>query len=446
MDPSSVAAATPGEAADRPGAPHVVIVGAGFGGLQAARALARGPVRVTLVDRRNYHLFQPLLYQVATSTLSATEIAAPVRYILRAQRNLTCLMAEVAGIDLAARQVRLGDGRALAYDFLVLAAGSSHSYFGHDEWAAHAPGLKTLEDALEIRRRFLSAFEQAEQVPDPDLRRALLTFVVVGGGPTGVELAGTLKEMSRLVLPKEFRRIHAEQARVVLVEAGPSILSAFGDGLSGRALDSLRRIGVEVRLGRPVTGVDDQGIDLGDERIAARTVLWAAGVAASPLGRTLGVPLDRAGRVPVGPDLALPGHPEAFVIGDLAAVAAGDQLLPGLAPVAIQEGRAAARAILARLRGLPAEPFRYRDRGTMATIGRGRAIAQVGRLRLDGLPAWFAWLFIHLLMLVCYQNRILVLVEWIIAYLTTQHRSRLILARFRPWRAPAAGEPQGDVD
>jgi NADH dehydrogenase len=448
--PSPVADAATG---GRLGAPHVVIVGAGFGGLEAARALAGKPVRVTLVDRRNYHLFQPLLYQVAASTLSATEIAAPVRHILRAQKNLACLMAEVAGVHLARRQVRLAEGRDLAYDYLVLAAGSGHSYFGHDDWAPHAPGLKTLEEALEIRRRFLSAFEQAEQAPDPDQRRALLTFVVVGAGPTGVELAGTLKEMARLVLPREFRRIHAERARVLLVEAGPAILPGFGDGLSAKAQAGLERIGVEVRLGVPVTGVDAGGIRLGGERIEARTVLWAAGVAASPLGRSLGIPLDKAGRVPVGPDLAIPGHPEAFVIGDLAAIAGpGGRPLPGLAPVAIQAGRAAARAILARLRGAAPEPFRYRDRGSMATIGRGRAIAQIGRLRLDGFPAWLAWLFIHLLMLVGYQNRILVLVEWLIAYLTTQHRSRLILAPFRPWlspatpAAPAAPDRQGEVD
>jgi NADH dehydrogenase len=343
-------------AADRtlnPVAPHVVIVGAGFGGLAAAKALRRQPVRVTLLDRRNYHLFQPLLYQVAASTLSATEIAAPIRTILRSQTNLECLMAEVAG----------------------------------------------------------------------------------------VELAGTLKEMSRLMLPREFRRIRAERARVVLVEGGPVILPAFGDGLSGRALHSLRGIGVEVLLGRNVTGVDDRGVQLGDERIPSRTVLWAAGVAASPLGRTLGLPLDRAGRVAVEPDLALAGHPEAFVIGDLALFAA--KPLPGTAPVAIQQGRAAARAVLDTLRGRPRAWFRFRDRGSMATIGRGKAIAQMGRLHLSGMPAWLAWLFIHLMLLVGFQNRVLVLVEWIMAFLTTEHRSRLILAPFRSWRPP---EPPGDVD
>jgi NADH dehydrogenase len=423
---------------------HVVIVGAGFGGLAAAKALRGRPVRVTLLDRRNYHLFQPLLYQVATSTLSATEIAAPVRYILRSQGNLACLMAEVAGVDLDWRRLRLADGRALDYDFLILATGSSHSYFGHDDWAGHAPGLKTLEDALEIRRRFLLAFEQAEQTEDPALRRELLTFVIVGGGPTGVELAGTLKEMARLVLPKEFRRIRTERARVVLVEGGPLILPAFGHGLSDQALDSLRRIGVEVVLGRAVTGVDARGVQLGEERIQARTVLWAAGVAASPLARTLGLPLDRAGRVAVGPDLALDGHPEAFVIGDLAAFAQDPgRILPGTAPVAIQEGKAAVRAILDTLKGRPRVPFRFRDQGSMATIGRGKAIAQLGRLRLTGMPAWLAWLFIHLLLLVGFQNRVLVLVEWIMAYLTTQHRSRLILAPFRSWKAP--DEPV-DVD
>ena len=415
--------------------PHVVIVGAGFGGLAAARALARKPVRVTLLDRRNYHLFQPLLYQVAASTLSASEIAAPVRYLLRSYSNIECLMQDVTDVELGLRRVHLGDGRTLDYDFIVIATGSSHAYFGHDDWARHAHGLKTLEDALEVRRRFLVAFEQAEHTSDPVLRRELLTFVIVGAGATGVELAGTLKEMTRLVLPKEFRRIRAERARVVLVEAGPAILPAFGHGLSERALEGLRRIGVEVLLGQAVTGVDARGIQLGEQRIPARTVLWAAGVAASPLGRTLGVPLDPAGRVRVGPDLAVPGHPEAFVIGDLAAFGTGlDRPLPGTAPVAIQEGRAAARAILATLRGQPRAPFRFRDKGSMATIGRGRAIAQIGRLRLTGFIAWLAWLFIHLLMLVGFRNRVLVLVEWVLAYLTTQHSSRLILAPFRPWR------------
>ncbi len=329
-------------------------------------------------------------------------------------------------------------------DFLVLATGSTHAYFGHDDWAGHAPGLKTLEDALEIRRRFLLAFEQAEQADDPDLRRELLTFVIVGGGPTGVELAGTLKEMARLMLPREFRRIRAERARVILVEGGPAVLPAFGEGLSGTALEGLRRIGVEVVLGRAVTQVDATGIQLGEERIPARTVLWAAGVAASPLGRTLGVPLDRAGRVAVGPDLALPGHPEVFIIGDLAAFPAKEgRILPGTAPVAIQEGRAAAKAILDTLRGTPRAPFRFRDKGSMATIGRGRAIAQVGSLHLSGFPAWLAWLFIHLLMLVGFRNRVLVFVEWVMAYLTTQNRSRLILARFRPW---GSDKGKGDVN
>jgi NADH dehydrogenase len=421
-----------------------VIVGAGFGGLAAARSLRRRPVRVTLVDRRNYHLFQPLLYQVAASTLSGSEIAAPVRHILRSQRNLACLMAEAAAVELDQRRLRLEDGRVCPYDFLVLATGSTHAYFGHDDWAGHAPGLKTLEDALEIRRRFLLAFEQAEQADDPDLRRELLTFVIVGGGPTGVELAGTLKEMARLMVPREFRRIRAERARVILVEGGPAVLPAFGEGLSGTALEGLRRIGVEVVLGRAVTQVDATGIQLGEERIPARTVLWAAGVAASPLGRTLGVPLDRAGRVAVGPDLALPGHPEVFILGDLAAFPAKEgRILPGTAPVAIQEGRAAAKAILDTLRGTPRAPFRFRDKGSMATIGRGRAIAQVGSLHLSGFPAWLAWLFIHLLMLVGFRNRVLVFVEWVMAYLTTQNRSRLILARFRPW---GSDKGKGDVN
>lgn len=381
---------------------------------------------------------------MAASTLSGSEIAAPVRHILRSQSNLACLMAEAAAVELDQRRLRLEDGRVCPYDFLVLATGSTHAYFGHDDWAGHAPGLKTLEDALEIRRRFLLAFEQAEQADDPDLRRELLTFVIVGGGPTGVELAGTLKEMARLMLPREFRRIRAERARVILVEGGPAVLPAFGEGLSGTALEGLRRIGVEVVLGRAVTQVDATGIQLGEERIPARTVLWAAGVAASPLGRTLGVPLDRAGRVAVGPDLALPGYPEVFIIGDLAAFPAKEgKILPGTAPVAIQEGRAAAKAILDTLRGTPRAPFRFRDKGSMATIGRGRAIAQVGSLHLSGFLAWLAWLFIHLLMLVGFRNRVLVFVEWVMAYLTTQNRSRLILARFRPW---GSNKGKGDVD
>ena len=418
--------ATPGM--DRQNPEHVVIVGGGFGGLAAAKALAGAPVRITLVDRKNHHLFQPLLYQVASSTLSPADIAAPIRFILRKQANVEVLLAEVRHIDLHGRRVHLAEGLELPFDYLILAAGATHSYFGKEAWAEAAPGLKTLEDALEIRRRFLLAFEEAEREPDPERRRALLTFVVVGGGPTGVELAGTLKEMARLTLAREYRHIQADRARVVLVEGGPRILPSFGSGLSGTALRSLERIGVEVRLSQPVTAVDGTGVSLGEERIPARTVLWAAGVAASSLGRCLGVPLDKAGRVIVQEDLSIPGHSESFVIGDMASLSHdGRAPLPGVAPVAIQEGRAAARAILASLRGRRRQPFRYRDKGSLATIGRGSAVAELGRLRFAGFLAWLAWLLIHLLMLVGFRNRAAVLLDWLQAYLTTQRHARLIL-------------------
>ena len=411
--------------------PRVVIVGVGFGGLAAARALRRAAVRLTLVDRRNHHLFQPLLYQVAAATLTGADLAAPIRHLFKGQANARVVLAEVARVDLERRQLLCADGERLPYDFLILATGASHSYFGKDQWRAWAPGLKSLEDALEIRRRFLLTFERAERELDPGVRRALLTFVVVGGGPTGVELAGTLKEMARHTLRGEFRRIRTEEARVILVEAGPRILPSFGEGLSEAAMASLARIGVEVRLGQPVTAVDAEGVTVGGERIPARLALWAAGVAGSPLGATLGVPLDGAGRVPVAPDLSVPGHPEVFVIGDLAAFAHGlARPLPGVAPVAQQQGVAAAANILADLRQGRRRAFRYRDRGSLATIGRGRAIAQIGHYRGSGYFAWLLWLFVHLLMLVGFENRLVVLVEWCWAYLTTQRRARLIL---EPW-------------
>lgn len=424
-------------------APRVVVVGAGFGGLQAAKALGRAPVRLTVVDQRNHHLFQPLLYQVASATLSPADIAAPIRQILKRQTRTEVLLAEVSAVDLDSRKVRFADGAELGYDFLLLATGASHSYFGRDAWARHAPGLKSLEDACEIRRRFLLTFEQAEREPDPEERRALLTYVVVGGGATGVELAGTLKEIASRTLPREFRHISTERARVILVEAGPRILPAFGEDLSGKAEAALRRLGVEVRVGVAVAGVDAGGVDLGGERIHARTVLWAAGVAASRLGRTLGVPLDRAGRVIVGSDLSVPGHPEAFVIGDLASFSHGDGTpLPGVAPVAVQQGRAAARNILATLAGVRREPFEYRDRGSMATIGRGNAVARVGPFRFSGTLAWLAWLFIHLLELVGFQNRVAVFLNWCGAYITTQRRARLILKQC-PRPGPGDGPEHG---
>lgn len=408
--------------------PTVIIVGGGFGGLKAARALRNAPVRIVLVDRQNHHLFQPLLYQVASATLSPADIATPIRHILRTQRNAEVVLAEVASVDLDARRIELMDGEALHYDFLILAAGSRSSYFGRDDWVDLAPSLKTLEDALEIRRRFLLTFERAEQEEDPEIRREWLTFVIVGGGPTGVELAGTLKEMSRLSLPRDFRRIRTDRARVILVEAGPSILANFGSGLSEKAVQALERIGVEVRLGQPITAIDTRAVQLGGERIPTRTVLWAAGVSAVPLGAGLGVPVDRTGRVIVAPDLSIPGHPEAFVVGDLAAFLHGPGgPLPGVAPVAIQQGECAADNLLATLENRPRRAFHYRDKGSMATLGRGKAVAHIGRLSFTGYPAWLAWLFIHLMMLVDFRSRVFVFFEWLWAYLTTQPRARLIL-------------------
>ena len=412
--------------------PHVVIVGGGFGGLYAARALVNRPVRVTLLDRRNHHLFQPLLYQVATAALNPSDIAMPLRSILRRARNVTVLLAEVVSVDLAGRRLVLDEG-AMPYDALVLAAGAGHSYFGHDDWEPLAPSLKTLEDALEIRRRVLLAYEEAEREPDGAEQRALLTSVVIGGGPTGVELAGALAEISRETIARDFRLIDPTKARIVLLEGGPRVLAAFPDPLPARAAAALARIGVEVRTGATVTRVTPDAVWLGGEQIRARTVLWAAGVAAAPLTRTLGVPLDRAGRVPVERDLSIPGHPEAFAIGDLCAFTGADgRPLPGLAPVALQQGRAAARNVLHHLAGEPTEPFRYRDRGSMATIGRAAAVAVVGRLRLSGLPAWLAWLFVHIMFLIGFRNRFLVLFEWAWAYVSWQRGARLITG---PWRA-----------
>jgi NADH:ubiquinone reductase (H+-translocating) len=422
--------------------PHVVIVGGGFGGLYAARALAGAPVRVTLLDRRNHHLFQPLLYQVATAALNPADIATPLRSILRRAANVTVLLAEVRSVDLAARRLALPDGE-LAYDGLVLAAGAGHSYFGHDDWEPLAPSLKTLEDALEIRRRVLVAYEEAERQPDGPEQRALLTSVVIGGGPTGVELAGALAEISRETIARDFRRIDPTRARIVLLEGGPRVLSAFPDPLPARAAESLTRIGVEVRTGATVTRVTPDAVWLGGEEIRARTVLWAAGVAAAPLGRTLGVPLDRAGRVIVERDLSIPGHPEAFAIGDLCAFTGADgRPLPGLAPVALQQGRAAARNVLRRLAGEPTEPFRYHDRGTMATIGRAAAVAAVGRVRLSGLLAWLAWLFVHIAFLIGFRNRFLVIFQWAWAYLSWQRGARLITG---PWRARVRDGAAGDA-
>ncbi|MBI5836279.1 MAG: NAD(P)/FAD-dependent oxidoreductase [Candidatus Eisenbacteria bacterium] len=429
------------------------MVGGGFAGLRAARVLARRGARVTLVDRNNYHLFQPLLYQVATAGLSPADIATPLRAILRRERNVSVLLAEAREVDVAARTVRLADG-ALGYDTLVLAAGATHAYFGHDEWAGRAPGLKGLEDALEIRRRILTAFERAERCEDETERRALLTFVVVGGGATGVELAGALAEISRQTLARDFRAIDPAQARVVLVEGGPHLVPAFPTVLGERARADLEHRGVEVLTGTMVTRIDEGEVELAEPGKAAhsfghgadtpgpggfvpgvlraRTVLWAAGVAASPLARSLGAPLDRSGRVMVEQDLSVPGHPEVFVAGDLACFAhPGESPLPGLAPVALQQGGVAAENAWLRLGGRPTRAFRYVDRGTMATIGRRAAVAVIGRVKLAGLAAWLAWVLLHIVMLIGFRNRILVMIEWAWAYATFQRGARLITGEWK---------------
>ena len=419
-------------------APHVLIVGGGFAGLCAARALARAAVRITLLDRGNHHLFQPLLYQVATAGLSAPDIAAPLRHILRRQRNVTVLMGDAIAVDAAQRQVQLADGETLDYDVLVLACGARHAYFGHDAWATHAPGLKTLDDALEIRRRILTAFERAESEDDPVARAAWLTFVVVGGGPTGVELAGTLAEIARHTLQDEFRRIDSRHARIVLLEAGPRVLSNFPEVLSAKASTQLERLGVEVRTGVSVTDIDGTGVqggvegrgdEGGGERIAARTVLWAAGVAASPLARTLGAPLDRAGRVRVDTDLSVPGYPDIFVAGDLATISSDGTLVPGVAPAAKQMGKHVALMIRARLAGHPTRAFRYRDWGNLATIGRRAGVVDLGRVRLSGALAWWFWLGAHIFFLIGFRNRLVVLIDWAWAYWSYQRNARIIVGR-----------------
>jgi NADH:quinone reductase (non-electrogenic) len=406
--------------------PHVVIVGGGFGGLSAAKALRQAPVRVTIIDRHNHHLFQPLLYQVATATLSPGDIASPIRWILRNNRNTRVLLGDVRTIDLNAKRVTLTDGAVVDYDYLIVATGTSHTYFGHDEWARYAPGLKTLEDALAIRRRILLAFERAERETDPERQQRLLTFVLVGGGPTGVELAGTLAEIARQTRA-EFRNMDTRATRIVLVEAGSTILATFAPKLRDAARRSLERLRVEIRENTRVTGVDATGAVLGGERLDAGTVLWTAGVAASPITATLGVPLDRAGRVFVEPDLSVPGHPEAFVIGDAAAfVDAEGHPLPGVAQVAMQGGAHAARTIVRRFRGEASHPFVYFDRGSMAIIGRGSAIADIRGLRMSGPIAWLAWLFLHIFELIGFRNRLVVMIEWATAYFTRQRSVRLI--------------------
>lgn len=413
-------------AVNDPRKPHVVIVGAGFGGLYAARALKRAEVEVTVVDRRNHHLFQPLLYQVATAGLSPGDIAHPIRAVLSRQKNARVLLAEAVAVDLKARKLILRDGE-VNYDFLILATGARHAYFGHDEWEKWAPGLKTLDDALEIRRRILLAFEKAERETDEARRRELLTFVIVGGGPTGVELAGAIAEISRQVMVRDFRAIDPREARIILVEAGPRILHPYPEELSVKAEAFLRRLGVEVRKHAVVTAIEPRRVTVGGQTVPAATTLWAAGVAASPLARSLGVELDRAGRVLVQPDLSIAGHPEVFVIGDLAAfVHQTDKPLPGVAPVAIQQGRHAAEQILRACRGEPSRAFRYVDKGSLATIGRAAAVADFGTIRISGFFAWLTWLFVHIFFLIGFRNRFVVLFEWAWAYLTYQRAARLI--------------------
>ena len=406
---------------------RVIIVGAGFGGLMAARQLARAPVEVMLIDRQNHHLFQPLLYQVATAGLSPAEIAWPVRRLLRGQRNAHVLMGEVTGVDVVRRRVLVGD-RPVPFDWLVLATGATHGYFGHDEWAPHAPGLKDLDDATAIRRRLLLAFERAEMESNPELARRLLTIVIVGGGPTGVELAGAVAELARRALARDFRRIDPRRTRVLLLEAGPRLLSNFPEPLSRYTAEALARLGVEVRLGGAVTGCDAGGVSIGTERVEAATVIWAAGVAASPAARWLGAAADRAGRIEVAPDLTVPGHDRVFAIGDTALVRGADGApLPGIAPVAKQQGAHVARAIRSRIAGRePPGPFRYRERGLLATIGRKAAVISYRRLRLRGWPAWWIWGAAHIYFLVSLRNRVIVVTQWLWSYFAFERGARLI--------------------
>jgi NADH:ubiquinone reductase (H+-translocating) len=405
---------------------HVVILGGGFGGLYCAKALRNVPVRITLVDRRNFHVFQPLLYQVATASLSPADIAHPIRSILKRQRNAEVWLAEAVAIDPANRRVKLLDGE-LSYDYLVVATGSTHAYFGHNDWAEHAPGLKTIDDATEMRTRFLLAFEAAEREEDPAARQRLLTFAIVGGGPTGVELAGAMAEIARTVMPREFRAIDTTTAQIILLEAGPRVLPTYPEDLSQKALEQLIRLGVDVRTSALVTKVEDAGVRVGDATIPAENVFWAAGVAASPLGASLGVPLDRAGRVLVERDCSVPGHPEIFVIGDLMHLEQDGKLLPGVAQTAMQSGTNTARNIIRDLRNQSRLPFRYFDKGNLATIGRAAAVAELrGGLHLSGFPAWFIWVFVHILYLIGFRNRIVVMLQWAWAYLMYQRGARLI--------------------
>ena len=414
-------------------AKHVVIIGGGFGGISAARELKRAPVRLTMVDRRNHHLFQPLLYQVATAALNPGDIASPIRRILRRQRNASVILGEASSIDTRQKIVQLLDGE-VAYDYLIVATGATHSYFGHEEWLEPAPGLKTLENAVEIRRRVLVAYEAAEREIDPVEVANWMTFVIIGAGPTGVEMAGALAEISRRVLMRDFRKIDPGKARIVLIEAGPKVLPAMSPESSVSARRQLERLGVEVITDSPVTLVDDRGVTHGGIRLESRTVIWAAGVAASPLGKALGadVKLDRAGRVIVNQDLSVPGTDDVFVIGDLASISSDGKLVPGLSPAAMQEGRHAAKNVVRLIRGEPTLPFHYRDKGTLATIGKAAAVGDIGRLHVSGLVAWLMWLFVHIFFLIGFRNRFIVIVEWAWTYLRNDRGSRLITGDVEP--------------
>ena len=415
----------------------VVIVGGGFGGLEAAKKLGGKNVHVTIVDRTNYHLFQPLLYQVATAALSPSDIAAPIRGVLSQYNNIEVVLAEVREVEVEAKKVKMADGSELAYDFLILATGARHSYFGHDAWEVLAPGLKSLEDAIEVRRRLLMAFEYAERVNDEAARKSAMTFVIIGGGPTGVELAGAIAEIARHTLAKDFRHIDPSQARVILVEGEPRLLAAFPEDLSAKALKQLVDLGVEVRLGVHASNLTEAGLQVGDEFIPCRVKIWAAGNNASFVGKTLGVPVDRVGRVLVNEDLTIPNHPEVQVIGDLASFPhQTGKPLPGVSPVAMQQGRHAARNILSMLRGEKPKPFHYFDKGSMATIGRNKAVADLKFFHLSGLLAWLSWLFVHIIFLVGFRNRLVVLFQWAWAYLSFDKGARLITRNFQSEQRP----------
>lgn len=438
MDSSTEPAAPAPDAPARK--PSVVIIGGGFGGLSAAKALRNEPVTVTIVDRRNHHLFQPLLYQVATAQLNASDIAQPIRSAVQHQLNTQVLLAEVTGIDVASRTLTFADGARLGYDYLIVAAGAAHTYFGHDEWEEYAPSMKNIDDALVVRRRLLSAFEAAERATDPVEREALLTFVIVGAGPTGVELAGSLAEMARHALTGEFRHFDPSTAKIILIEGVDRVLPSFPKKLSKRAERDLVRMGVEVRTSTFVKSIDGAGVMIDGVTIPARTALWAAGVRASPVGELLGAPLDKAGRVIVEPDLSIPGHPEVFVVGDLAAVSLDGELVPGVAQGALQGGKHAAEAIGERESGRTPPPFHYRDKGMLATIGRADAVADLPHINLAGLPAWVIWAFVHVYFLIGFRNRVAVMGQWGWAFLTRDRHARLITGSPS---TPEAAEEEG---